>query len=228
MKTTNGLPCNETHYTPKNERDRITYQFVTDDGNTPASCTIKLGDTDPLTGEKLTDLEFFHAYYRQTDKEIYSNLNCLRPRYTKEEKAWRKEEACRYITGFRKKYGYSPTRDDILWHLAQKEQKRYCLYYDGLVNENGDSLTDYIPDFGRRDEDPFGADLPDDVYALRELAETLQGRKKAVYEAMLQNLAGSGKRITNVELAHRWGVHECRIRQDQEQIRAMIKKKLKK
>ena len=91
-----------------------------------------------------------------------------------------------------------------------------------------DSLTDYIPDFGRRDEDPFGADLPDDVYALRELAETLQGRKKAVYEAMLQNLAGSGKRITNVELAHRWGVHECRIRQDQEQIRAMIKKKLKK
>lgn len=228
MKTTNGIPCNETRFTPKAGRDRITYQFVSDDGITPASCTIRLGDTDPLTGEKLTDLEFFHAYYRQVDKEIHSTLDCLRPDYTEEQKAWRKEEARRYAADFRKKYGYAPSRDDIFWHLEQKEKQRYCLYYDGLVNEDGDSLTDCIPCFGRRDEDPFGADLPDDIYALRELAATLRGRKKDVYEAMLHNLSGSGRRITNVELARRWGVYENCIRQDQAQIRKMIREKLKK
>lgn len=228
MKTTHGIPCNETRFTPKADRDRITYQFVSGDGITPASCTVKLGDTDPLTGEKLTDLEFFHAYYRQVDKEIHNNLGCLRPDYTEEQKAWRKEEARRYIADFRKKYGYAPSRDDILWHLEQEEKNRYCQYYDSLVNEDGDSLTDCIPDFGRRDEDPFGADLPDEIYALRELVETLQGRKKDVYEAMLQNLAGGGIRITNVELARRWGVYENCIRQDQAQIRKMIREKLKK
>ncbi len=45
---------------------------------------------------------------------------------------------------------------------------------------------------------------------------------------MLHNLSGSGKRITNVELARRWGVYENCIRQDQAQIRKMIREKLKK
>ena len=222
----NGIPCNETRFTPKTGRDRITYQFVTDDGITPAGCTIRLGDTDPLTGEKLTDLEFFHAYYRQVDKEIHSTLKCLRPDYTEEQKAWRKEEARRYAASFRKQYGYAPSRDDIRWHLEQKEKQRCCLYYDGLVNEDGDSLMDCIPGFGRRDEDPFGTDLPDEIYALRKLAETLQGRKKDVYEAMLQNLAGGGRRVTNVDLARKWDVSEAQIRQDQKMIVKMIKKSI--
>ena len=223
MKITHGIPCNETRFTPKADRDRITYQFVSGDGITPASCTIKLGDTDPLTGEKLTDLEFFHAYYRQVDKEIHSNLDCLRPDYTEEQKAWRKEEARQYTACFRKEYGYAPSRDDILWHLEQEEKNRYCMYYDGLVNEDGDSLADCLPGFGRKDEDPFGTDLPDEICALRELAETLLGRKKDVYEAMLTNLAGGTVRITNVELARRWGVTENCIRQDQKQIRKKIR-----
>ena len=221
----NGIPCNETRFTPKAERNRITYEFVSDDGITPSSCTVRLGDTDPVTGEKLTDLEFFLDYYRDVDREIHRNLACLRPEYTPEQKRWRRAEAARYRATFEEEHGYSPSRDDILRHLEQPERQRYCLHYDGLMNPDGDSLTEFMPDFGRKDEDPFGTNLSEDVYALRELAATLTGRKRDVYEAMVVNLSG-GKRITNTELAKRWGVYENCIRKDQEQIRRMIRKRL--
>lgn len=198
---------------------------MSDDGITPSSCTVHLGDTDPLTGERLTDLEFFLAYHRDADREIHRNLRCMRPEYTREQRERRREEARAYREAFRKEYGYSPSRDDILRHLEELEQPRYCLHYDGLISPDGDALTEYMPEFGRSDRDPFGADLPDDVYALREVADTLTGRKRDVYEAMLVNLAG-GTRITNTELAKRWGVCESCIRQDQGQIRRMIRKKL--
>lgn len=157
------------------------------------------------------------------DKEIHSNLDCLRPDYTKEQKAWRKIEARRYAADFRQQYGYAPSRDDILWHLEQAEKKRYNLYYDSLVNEDGESLTEYIPDFGKRDEDPFGADLPDDIYALRELADSFSDRQKEIYDAMLTNAAGGKVKITNISIAERWGVDEKMIRKDQAQIIKKIK-----
>ena len=56
------------------------------------------------------------------------------------------------------------------------------------------------------DEDPFGCDLPDDLYALREIAESLKGRQKEIFRAMLQRAAGGSGRITYREIADRWGV----------------------
>ena len=47
----NGIPCNETRFTNGKDRNRIVYQFVADDGVTPSTCTIRIGDKDPLTGE---------------------------------------------------------------------------------------------------------------------------------------------------------------------------------
>ena len=218
MKNSSGIPCNETHYTPKAERNRIGYEFVTRDGNTPSSCTVAIGDTDPLTGEKLTDLEFMHLYYRQVDREINAMRKGARLAYSGEQKAWRKREAQTWSEDFRKKYGYSPSPDDIRFHLEELEKNPYNVYYDGLENAEGESLTDYMPCFGRMDPDPFGTDLPDEVYALREYAGTLAGRRRAVYEAMLTKAAGGKARSTNAELAKEWGVSQTQIRKDQEQI----------
>ncbi len=66
-----GLPCNDYYYTVKARKNRIVYRFVTEDGNTPTTCTVHIGDTDPLTGEPITDLEFFMDYYRLVDHQIY-------------------------------------------------------------------------------------------------------------------------------------------------------------
>lgn len=218
-----GIPANETRFTPKAERNKIVYTFVNTDSNTPSGCTVRLGDIDPKTGEELTDIEFFASYYREVDKEIHHNLNCMRPEYTDEEKARRLQEALTYRKAFREKYGYAPSRDDVRYHLEQLEKDRYNLYYDGLCNEQGESLTDHIPEFGRCDSDPFDTEIPEDVRKLREFAESLTGRKKAVYQAMLDNLAGGSGKDTNAELARRWGVRESEIRKDQLLIIKMIR-----
>lgn len=71
MKITHGIHCNDYLHTPKAFHDRIIYRFVTNDNITPSSCTIRLGDTDPLTGEPITDIRFFQEYYRLVDHQVY-------------------------------------------------------------------------------------------------------------------------------------------------------------
>ena len=97
-----------------------------------------------------------------------------------------------------------------------------------MINEEAVPITDFRSDFGYEDQDPFGANLPDDIYMLREIAATLSDRKKAVYEAMLDNLAGGTEKTTNVELARLWGVSESQIRKDQKMIIKMIREALQK
>ena len=68
MKT---IPCNDYYHIPKAKHDRIVYRFVTDDETTPSTCTIRLGDTDPMTGETIADVCLFTEYYRLMDHQIY-------------------------------------------------------------------------------------------------------------------------------------------------------------
>ena len=93
----NGIPCNETQYTPGNERNKITYRFVTGDRDIPARCTIQMGDTDPATGEQVTEVSFFREYYKLVDHEIYQNLNAKRPQYT--PGSMRNQITYRFVTG---------------------------------------------------------------------------------------------------------------------------------
>lgn len=222
----NGNRCNETQYTPKAKRNRIIYRFVTGDRDIPSRYTVRLGDTDPLTGEQMTEVNFFREYYQLVDHEVYITLKSKRPEYTSEQKNWREKESEAFCASFIAMYGYAPSRDDVFYHLEQLEKDRYCLSIDEMINEKNEIITDYRADFGYEDQDPFGTDLPDDIYKLHEITGTLTGRKKAVYEAMLDNLAGGVGKISNVELARRWGVSEGQIRKDQKAIIRMIKEKI--
>ena len=222
----NGIPCNETQYTPGARRNQITYRFVTGDKDIPARCTIQLGSTDPITGERLTEVNFFREYYRLADHEIYQTLKAKRPQYTQKQKDWREKEAESFCTSFKTMYGYAPSRDDVLYHLEQLEKCRYCLSIDEMTNDEDEQITDFRSDCGYEDQDPFGADLSDDIYMLREIVATLSDRRKAVYEAMLDNLVGGTGKTTNVELARLWGVSEGQIRKDQKMIIKMIREAL--
>lgn len=226
MKSTNyGIPCNETRFTPKARRDSITYEFVSDDGVTPNRVTLRVGDVDPISGEVITKF-ILNQYYKVVDSEVHKTLDSMRRGYTDYEKARRKEASRAWAAEFREDHGYEPSRDNVRYHLEQNEDNRYNVYYDALVNEDGESITDCISDYGRCDADPFGADLPDDLYALKEVAESLTGRRKAVFEAMIVKASGAGAKISNVKLAKAWGVGETQIRKDQKMIRKMIKKRL--
>ena len=227
MKTTKGIPCNETHFTNGKDRDRISFRFVTDDGITPSSCTVRIGDTDPITGEVITDMDFFRAYHRQADREIHRNIHAMRPPYTKKQKAWRDEQKKAFIREFEEKYGYSPSPDDILYHLEQIEKERYHLRIDDLEAEDDDSGKEKKDFLAAPSEDPFGTDLPDDIYALREIEASLSPRLKAVYQAMLQLAGGGAGRTTYTELARIWGVSYPQIIKDSRKIEKMIREKLK-
>ena len=222
----NGIPANETQFTPKSGRRSITYRFVSGENDIPSHCTIQLGDTDPATGKAITDVDFFREYYRIVDHQIHQNLRTMRPEYTPEQKARRETEKQAFIASFMSEHGYAPSRDDINYHLAGMEQNRYCFYLAEITNDENEEITEKHLDLSYSDEDPFGTDLPDDLYALMEFADSLTGRRKAVYEAILDNLAGGAGKTTNVELARRWGVSEGQIRKDQKAIIKMIKEKI--
>ena len=73
MKHVYGNPCNEYIHTAKANKDQIVFRFVNNDRITPAECTVRLGDIDPMTGEVITDVGFFTEYYKLADHQIYKN-----------------------------------------------------------------------------------------------------------------------------------------------------------
>ena len=212
---------------PENHQPVIVYHFVSDDGITPSTCTIRLDDIDPMTGEQITDMDFFlREYYRVNDHQIHKNLNAIRIPYTSEQKAWREKEKQRYIREFEQEHGYHPSKKDILYHLEQIEPERYNQNLGNITNEEGEPVDEYGSEFITHDADPFGADLPDDIYALREIAESLTGRLRAVYDAMLQRAAGGSGRMTLTDVQHEWGVSYNQIMKDTKKIEKMIRERI--
>ena len=226
MKNSKGIPCNETHFTYSDNRKQISFRFVSDDGVTPSSYTIRIGDTDPMTGEPITEMEFFQEYHRHADNEVYRNLKAIRPPYTQKQKEWREAEKLAFIRGFEQEYGYTPSADDIRYHMEEIEPERFHLYLDEILQQKGGSIDEYGKEFEIQAEDPFSTDLPDDLYALRELADSLTGRLRAVYDAMLQRAAGGADRMTLTDVQHEWGVSYNQIMKDTKKIEKMIREKI--
>ena len=219
-----GIRCNETRFTNGENRDRITYEFLSDDGNTPSSCTVRLGDADPVTGQAVTDVTFFREYYRIADHQVHKNLQAERREYTPAQKARRKAEREAYTEAFAERWGYAPSRDDVLYHLEQTEEERWNLSLESLTNPvTGESILEYRRDFSI----PAEADdeATPEMQALREVAASLTGRKAEVYDAMVQRAAGGKERIRFSDIAKKWGVAPKQIAKDREKIMEMVRKR---
>ena len=218
-----GLRCNETWYVDGINRDRIRYEFVTEDGVTPSSCMIRLGDTDPRTGEKITDLTFFREYHKLVDHQVMKNNDAMRPGYTSAEKARRMQRKEAIIATFAAEHGYAPSTSDVLWWLEEEEPERYNLPLDCLVDEEdgSDDLNRHAAFSIPLEEEEESAGLQ----ALREVAAELTRRKAEVYEAMIQRAAGGQVRVRFSEIARKWGVSPKQINKDQEKIKEMVRKR---
>ncbi|MBR0267227.1 MAG: hypothetical protein IJQ71_07270 [Clostridia bacterium] len=218
-----GLRCNETWYVDGINRDRIRYEFVTEDGVTPSSCMIRLGDTDPRTGEKITDLTFFREYHKLVDHQVMKNNDAMRPGYTSAEKARRMQRKEAIIATFAAEHGYAPSTSDVLWWLEEEEPERYNLPLDCLVDEEdgSDDLNRHAAFSIPFEEEEESAGLQ----ALREVAAELTRRKAEVYEAMIQRAAGGQVRVRFSEIARKWGVSPKQINKDQEKIKEMVRKR---
>lgn len=219
-----GIRCNETRFTNGEDRDRIRYEFLSDDGNTPSSCTVRLGDVDPVTGEKVMDVTFFREYYRLVDHQVHKNLQAERLEYTPLQKARRETEKAAYIKAFAEYWGYAPSKDDVLYHLEQLEEERWNQSVDSFVShDTGESTLDWHPEFSVLAE--MDVEIPLQLQALREVAASLTGRKAEVYEAMIQRAAGGKERIRFSEIAKKWGVAPKQITKDQERIMEMVRRR---
>ena len=227
MKTTKGIPCNDYLHTPKARHNRIIFRFVNDDTNTPSSCTVRLGDTDPMTGEIITNIEFFTEYYRLADHQVYKNLKASRVDLTPSEKRRYKKEKTVFSESFEKEYGYKPTRSDLRDALTDRWPKTYHLSIQEIINDDGDSKADQRKDLSEPASDPFNTDEPDEIACLREIAASLTGRMADVYEALLVKYAGGKEKITLTSLAEKWGVSIQQICFDRDKIIRMVRKAIK-
>ena len=218
-----GIPCNETRYINADRRDRIHYDFVSDDGNTPSSCTVRLGDTDPATGEPITDVTFFRDYHRFRDHQVMKNLAAVRPAFTPEEKEDRRRRRDAFIAAYTAEHGCPPSGAAVYDYLDRTEAERYLLSMDALVNPKGESLLDRMPAFSV----PSFADAVESpmLQALREVAASLTGRKAEVYEAMLRRADGDKDRVRFTDIAKKWGVSPKQITKDQQKIMRMVRKR---
>lgn len=172
-------------------------------------------------------MDFFREYYKQADREIHRNIHAMRPPYTSIQKAWREEHKKAFIREIEENYGYSPSPDDLLYYLEQIEEERYHMRIDDLQAEDDDSGIEKKDFLSASSEDPFDTDLPDDVYALREIEASLSPRLKAVYQAMLQLAGGGAGRTTYTELAKLWGVSYSQIIKDSRKIKRTIQETIK-
>lgn len=221
---TNGIPCNDYLYTTKTQQDRIVFRFVSDDTNTPSACTVRLGDTDPITGEAITDVGFFTEYHKLANHQVYENLKASRVDLTPEEKKRFSAEKTAFAAEFEKTYGYQPCRADIREALADRWPKTYHLSIQELINDDGDNKADQREDLSTPVPDPFDENTPDDIACLHEVATSLTGRLADVYEALIIKYAGGKEKISFVSLAEKWGVSHTQIGLDRDKIFRMIRK----
>ncbi len=218
-----GIRCNATRFDSRKDRDRIRFEFLSDDGLTPSACTVKIGDIDTVSGEPVTNLTFFSEYHRVADAQVRKNLKSERPDHTQEEIARRKEEKERFIESFRSRWGYAPSKADIQDHLDQLEQNRWNLSVNVLVNEEGEDHMDRHAVFSHPAE--MDEDISAEMQALLEVAASLTGRKAEVYNAMIQRAAGGQERLRFSDIAKKYGVAPKQITKDQERIMEMVRKR---
>ena len=226
MKTAHGIPCNETHHTLKAEKNRICFRFVTDDGNTPSSCTVGIGDTNPLTGETITDMTFFREYYSMADHDIYSYWKSLRPALTPAEKKQRDDKKAAMIADFEMRYGYRPSDADIHWMVDEFMPGRFTVSIEGYKDDEGNPEVDRIPGLGIPCEDPFADDEPDEILQLREVASSLTGRMADIYEWLLVKYAGGKEKLSLADIADKWGISRAQAYKDKDRIIRMIREKV--
>lgn len=218
------IRCNETHYVNNVDRDRIRYEFVTEDSNTPSSCVVRLGDTDPRTGEKITDLTFFREYYRLVRHQVRKNLDEVRQEYTPAEKAQRRKRKEAIIAAFIAEHGYAPCALDVRWWMEQEGREQYHLPLDCVFDaETGSVRLDNLVVFSI----PFDEEEPAPLQALREVAAELTGRKAEVYEAMIQRAAGGEVRVRYSDIARKWGVSPKQIDKDRKWIMERVRRRAK-
>ena len=222
-------PCNQLKKTSARNMNNIEWWFVCGDEEIAAHTRISLGDTDPLTGEAITDVTIFHGYHRGVNNEVYHNLKfshaAMAP--TPEEADRVREAKNRIRNDFGEKYGYEPDGHTVQVLYEEETSGGGMASLDQVCDSCGQEGFGERKDMSMRDpaaEAALEAVENDEVARMKAYAETLTPRQKDIYNAMLMEYDGGGLCTTNLELAERWNVSVTVIRKEQARIREGIRK----
>lgn len=210
---------------PKKDWGTIQFDFVSDDGLTPSSVTIRAGDVDPLTGE-VVDLILLRKYHGYVNREVRTNLGQIRLEKTRKELQKTRELKAALADQFEKDHGYRPNRDNLQLELEKVEGSPYfAVPYDALRNEDGESGIESWAPFSCDFDDPFEDDLPVEMRALREVGLSLTGRLRDVFDVLLGKTDDNGNKVKLKDLADKWSVSSAMITKDKALIFDLVRKK---
>ena len=219
------IRCNDTQVIPKKDWGSIQYDFVSDDGLTPSSVKICLGDPDPMTGEPLADLTLFEKYHQFGYRQVRTNLKQIRPERTKKELAARRQAGREVAEEFEKRYGYPPSKDDVAYLLEEREGSRNAVSLDAMRNSEGESCLENIRVASVPFEDPFDDGLSVQERAFYMVTESLTGRLKEVLEVLVGKTDENGKKLRLQDLAAKWNVSPATVTKYKEKIFDLVRQK---
>lgn len=223
MKKPYGIPCNETRHTLKADRDRINFRFVTDDRNTPSGCTVRIGDTDPLTGERITEMTFMREYYKLVDHEIYTYWKDRHTALTSAEKKQREERKAAFLADFENRFGYRPSEADLRWMTDDFMPERYSASVEWYRDQEGNPESDRIAGLGIPCADIYGENEPEDVCQLKEVASGLTGLQADLYEWLLVKYAGGEVKLSMKDIADKWDISLSQAYEEKNEIIRIIR-----
>ena len=207
--------------------DTIQWEYVGGSDGVPTKARISIGDTDPLTGEPITDITWFREYNRMANTQVEQNLRYMHPETEKVEIAAKKrmQEKKEIRENFSAEYGYEPDQSTVTMLYYERHPEKMLISTDYVIqdDEEGDS-TDLSSFIGKAPEMEPESDAVD---KMREYAEGLNPRQKDIYRAMLLKYQGGGIWIRDKELAEKWGVSVTVIRKEKNRIMEGIRKTVK-
>ncbi len=213
-----GIPCFEYREIGPKGQDRIDFEFVTGDKEIPVFSRVPLGDEDPMTGERITDARFFREYYLLRNQQVYYNKKAVTVPLTSREKERRNRLREKLAEEFTQRYGCRPEKRTLQYLLEQEWPKTRRLEIDRFVNEEGESLTEYMPAFA----DPLATEafmeVENEGHTLDDFGKTLKGLQADVFDMLKLEIAGICVRGMGNKLAEKWGVDKSAVSQAKKQI----------
>lgn len=212
MDTVNkGIPCFEYNEIGPKGQMKIDFRFVSGDGETASSCTVALGDPDPMTGERITDVTFFREYHLLRNREIYYNKKAVAAPWTSREKETRNALRERIASDFEAEHGYAPDKGTLDWLLGEQMPKRYCLQMDSLVNEEGESCVESMMAFSDPSAENAYREVEEEGHTLDDFERTLTPIQQDVFRMLRMKSEGICVHGMGLKLAEKWGVHKSDI-----------------
>ncbi len=209
-----GIPCFDYREIGPKGQNRIDFYFVTEGRDFRSSCSVSLGDTDPVTGEVIRDAGIFREYHRLRNREVYGNKKAVSVPLSDREREARREERDRIAAEFRRNYGYAPDRESLDWLLNEKMPKQYRVEIDGCRKEDGDPWTDRVMSFADPAAEAAFRAVEEEGHSLDDFMAQFTGRRRDVLEMLLMKSDGKCVHGMGKALAEKWHVSPARISQD--------------